>query len=231
MSARPFRVCVISTLLLLATALSSVADPVVIYSNFGAPPGYLTGTSDNPFIDRQGWVSSEANGYFMGFQLSEAAVLTSITFPVAWAGAQPVEFGASVFSSSGGGPDFSSGGLIERILVPFPADVPARTFTTLTLSSSLQPMLSANTLYFLGASPTRISGEFGFGFGSLWPWNNAGIQGIVVNNTPGGVFVTQGTLGAFQLNGEHSPVPEPATMLLFATGAGLVLQRARRRRG
>jgi hypothetical protein len=135
-----------------------------------------------------------------------------------------------VYSSSGGVPDFSGGGLIDRMVVPFPADAQPGTVTMLTLSSSLQPMLSANTLYFLGALPTRITGEFGFAFGSVWPWNNAGMQGIVVNNAPGGMSISQGTLGAFQLNGEQSPVPEPATMLLFATGAGLVLQRVRRRR-
>ena len=221
MSACPFRVCVISALVVLGATRSSTADPVVIYSNFGPPPGYLS----------QGWLSSEENAYYMGFQLTESALLTSVTLPAAWAGGErPVEFGATVFSSSGGAPDFSGGGLIDRMVVPFPADAQRGTVTMLTLSSSLQPMLSANTLYFLGALPTRVAGQFGFAFGSAWPWNNAGIQGIVVNHSPGGTFISQGTLGAFQLNGEHSPVPEPGTMLLFATGAGLVLQRVRRRR-
>jgi PEP-CTERM motif-containing protein len=221
MSAPPFRMCVVSALFLLGAARSSTADPVVIYSNFGPSPGYLSEGWPN-----SGWLSSEENGYYMGFQLTEAARLTSVTLPVAWAGELPVEFGAWVYSSSGG----ARGELIERMVVPFPADVPPRTITTLTLSSSLQPMLSANTLYFLTASPTRITGQFGFAFGLLWPWNNAGVSGPVIAASPVGMSVGTGQLGAFQLTGEPSPVPEPATILLFATGAGFVLQRVRRRR-
>jgi hypothetical protein len=68
MSARPFRVCVISALVVLGAARASTADPVVIYSNFGPPPGYLS----------QGWLSSEENAYYMGFQLTEAALLRSV---------------------------------------------------------------------------------------------------------------------------------------------------------
>ena len=227
MSAIAFRICALSLVCTLGIARSSSADPVVIYSNFGAPPGYLTPTPDDPFTrPTQGWVSAEDGGYFMGFQLTEAAVLTSVTVPMAWIGAQPVEFGATVFSSSGG----ALGAPIERLLVPFPADVPPRTFTMLTLSSSIQPTLSADTLYFLSATPTRVAGQFGFGFSSIWPWNNAGIEGVYVHvSGGGGRFVGQGPLGAFQLTGEPNPVPEPGTVLLMATGAGLIARRVRRR--
>jgi PEP-CTERM motif-containing protein len=229
MSAPTFRMCVVSALLVLGAARSSVADPVVIYSNFGPPPGYLPGSPDH--VLQQRWVSSEENAYYMGFQLTEAALLSSVTVPVAWApgAGLPADFSASLYSSSGGAPNFSTGGLIEQIVVPFPADTPSGTIRMLTFSSSLQPMLNANTLYFLGVIPTRIAGPVWW-FGTLWPWNNAGIQGIVVNHSPGGMSISQGTLGAFQLNGEPNAVPEPATMLLFATGAGFVLHRVRRRR-
>jgi hypothetical protein len=223
MWARRFCLCVMCALLVLGAARSSTGEPVVIYSNFGASPGYLP----------QGWESSEENNYYMGFQLNETALLRSVTLPVEWlGGAQPADFSVAVFSSRGGAPDISTGGMIERMVVPFPADPPSGTIMMLTFLSSLQPMLSASTLYFIDAIPTRIrSGPGGsFAFGTLWPWNNAGIQGSVVSNSPAGLFISQGTLGAFQLTGELSPTPEPATMALFATGAGLMLRRVRRRR-
>jgi hypothetical protein len=222
------RLCVALLVFGLGVARTSSADPVVIYSNFGAPPGHLPVSPGGLF--QHGWISSEENAYYMGFQLTEAARLTSVIFPMAGGTSLPVGFAASLHSSTGAAPNFSTGGLIERMVGPFPADVPAQTITMLTLSSSLQPMLSANTLYFLGVNATGTTGQFGFGFVTFWPWNNAGIQGIVANHTPVGTGLSQGTLGAFQLNGEPSAVPEPATMLLFATGAGLVVQRVRRRR-
>ena len=220
MSVKDLRLCVALFVGVLGVARSATADPVVIYSNFGSTPGYASAAWPG-----SGWLSSEENAYYMGFQLTEAARLTSVTLPTGWSGAQPVNFGATVFSSVGG----ALGGVIERMVIPFPADVPSRTITTLTLPSALQPLLSANTLYFLGALPTQVSGP-GFAFSSLWPWNNAGVGGPVVVASPAGRFLTQGTLGAFQLTGDLSPTPEPSTMLLFTTGAGLILQRVRRRR-
>jgi hypothetical protein len=221
MWARFFRFSVLCAFLVLGAARHSVADPVVIYSNFGPSPGYLS----------QGWESSEENNYYMGFQLSDAAVLRSVTLPVEWVGgAQPANFSVNLYPSRGGAPDFSSG--IEHIVVPFPADAPSRTIMMLTFPSALQPTLSANALYFIDAIPTQVrADQGGFAFGVLWPWNNAGIQRSIVANSPAGAFVVSPrTLGAFQLNGDVSPTPEPATMVLFATGAGLMLRRARQRR-
>ena len=42
MSARLFRISVVSALFLLGLARVSSAEPVVIYTNFGPPPGYVT---------------------------------------------------------------------------------------------------------------------------------------------------------------------------------------------
>jgi len=207
----PSRVSVISALIVLSAARAATADPVVIYSNFGPSPGYGS----------QVWSSSEENGYFMGFQLNEAARLSSVTVPMAWRGNLPADFSVWVFASSGGAP----GATIEQMVIPFPADAPPDTFMMLALSSALQPTLSANTLYFLFASPSKITGP-GFTFSSLWPWNNGGIQGSVARISPAGAFITQGTLGAFQLTGELAPTPEPTSMVLVASGiAGLFARR------
>ena len=69
MSVCRFPVCVISGLIVLGAARTSTAGPVVIYSNFGPSPGYLS----------QVWSSSEENGYAMGLELTESALLRSVT--------------------------------------------------------------------------------------------------------------------------------------------------------
>jgi hypothetical protein len=229
MSAIAFRICVVVLVATVTSARSSSADPVVIYSNFGPAPGYLQGTWDNPFLDPQGWVNSDENAYSMGFQLSEAAQLSSIALPVVWGPSLPEGFSVSLRVAEGGVP-FPMNTLLERIVVPVPEDAQPGDVSMLTLPSALQPMLSANTLYFLTAFATG-SLETSLGaFGTIWPWNNAGIQGLVVNSTAGGVASRQGPLGAFQVHGEVNPVPEPATVLLIATGGGLVAQRIRKHR-
>ena len=222
MSVKNVRLCVALLMCALGVARGATADPVVIYSNFGPSPGYTF----------SGWLNSDENAYFMGFQLDASARMTSVTLPVRWGGDLPGGgFSVSLYGSSEGGPDFSGrgeAGLIERIVVPLPADAQPRTVSMLTLTSTVQPVLSAGTLYFLGdfvVAPSTFTA-----IATLWPMNSAGIQGLVVNNSPGGNFITQGTLGAFQLNGEPSPIPEPSTMLMFATGVGLVAERLRRRR-
>ena len=219
MSVRKFRLYAGVFAIMGITAARASADPVVIYNNFGPSPGYLSA----------GWTNSDENAYYMGFQPIATAQLTSVTLPVQWAAVLPGGgFSVSLYRSSGGAPDFSGSGsgLIEQIVVPLPADAQPRSFSVLTLTSTVQPTLSAGTLYFLGAVVTPPSSLAGIS--TSWPMNNAGIQGLVVNSTPGGVFITQRTLGAFQVNGELSPTPEPATVALFSTGLGLIAYRRRR---
>jgi hypothetical protein len=94
---------------------------------------------------------------------------------------------------------------------PFPPSLP-EFGGTLIADSSLRPRLETNALYFLWAHTSSSSAGPGSSADVIWPWNNTGIQGTIrqvglTNRT----FV--GTLSAFQINGEHSPVPEPATVM------------------
>jgi PEP-CTERM motif-containing protein len=222
MSARPFRVCVISALLVLGAARSSTAEPIVIYSNFGPEPGYVVENWD-PFGTHV-WDTSDEHLYMMGFQLDQAAQLTSVMLPIVWGRQIVAGVNVRVWRSSDGMPVFGSGGLVETVTIPTPGDAQPFTASMLSGQSIAQPLLDANTLYFLYVFPTSALWHV------KWPWNNAGVSGPVVLSSPGGVAVRTGQLSAFQLNGNLDPVPEPATMVLFATGAGLVLQRVRRRR-
>lgn len=214
MSACRFRVCVISALVLLGAARSSTAEPVVIYSNFGPAPGHLAGPPWTNGVNA--WVQSEEAGYFMGFELTEAARLDSILLPWARASQNP-GIGIELVSSS-----------LSSIIESWRYDVEPAVIrgeeARFTLArSTLHPLLEANTTYFLRIYSLWPSTQL------IWPWNNAGIEGTIrqaglTNRT------FTGPLSAFQIEGEPGAVPEPATLLLFASGAGLVLQRVRRRR-
>lgn len=223
MSASSFRVYVISAFFVLGATRASTADPVVIYSNFGLDPGYIV-EHWNP-IGTHVWDTSDEHLYMMGFQLDQPARLTSVTLPIVW-GRQIVN-GVSVHvqASDGSGPIVGPGGIgiLDTITIPTPSGAQPFTANLLTGQSTTNPLLAANTLYFLWVFPTGPTWTIN------WPWNNAGVGGIVVLSSGAGPAARQGTLGAFQLTGESSPTPEPATIVLFATGAALVLQRVRKR--
>jgi hypothetical protein len=224
MSAYPFRVCVISALVVLGAARASTADPVVIYSNFGPDPGYIV-ENWNP-TGTHLWDTSDEHLYMMGFQLNQPSQLTSVTLPIVW-GRQIVN-GVSVHvqASDGSSPIVGPGGIgiLDTITIPTPSGAQPFTANLLTGQSTTNPLLAANTLYFLWVFPTGPTWDI------RWPWNNAGVNGTVVLSSGGGREAHQATLSAFQLNGEPNPTPEPATMVLFATGAGLMLQQLRRGR-
>ena len=204
--------------LLLCGARSASADPVVLFDTFGPSPGYVADSA---------YGMSDQNASLMGFQLTETARLLSVTAPARWHAALAGGMTISIWQSIDGLPDFGFGGVLERIAVPRPPDAGPGVTSVLTAVSAVQPVLSADTLYFLGLHVCCAGVDV-----VSWPWNNAGIQGTVVRFLfPPGVAST-GTLAAFRLEGEPiaAPVPEPGTLLLVATGVGLVARSARRRK-
>ena len=155
----------------------------------------------------------------MGFSLDMPALLTSIGLSVARPEGESGNISLQLFSDSGG-----TLSVVEQWQLPLPASQGANA-GMLVATSATQPLLQANALYFLWAH----SGSPSSSADVIWPWNNAGVQGTIrqvglTNQT----FV--GTLSAFQVNGELSPIPEPGTMLLLGTGAAFLVQRVRERR-
>lgn len=216
---RPLATSVLLAGLLLWSAPSANADPVVLFDTFGPSPGYLADSA---------YGMSDQNSVLMGFQLSETARLLSVTAPARWHPALAGGITISIWQSTDAGlPDFSVGSVLESIAVPRPPDAGPGTTSVLTAVSMVQPVLSADTLYFLGLHVCCSGVDV-----VSWPWNNAGIQGTVVSFLfPPGVVAT-GTLAAFRLEGEPigAPVPEPATLLLVGSGIGLLTRYSRRRR-
>lgn len=230
MSERAYPVWLLLFVASLALPRVSSAEPVVIYSNFGPAPGYLVGDwvpiqHQNP----QASMNSDGAAYYMGFQLNEPAQLTSITLPIVWGGVLPEGFSLTLRGSENGQAVAGPRGVIERLVLPLPADAEPRNVSLASAESVAQPLLAADTLYFLGVFATGSTATDPAAWNTLWPWNNAGIEGTVVNFNVIGIGIRHNLLGAFQLQGEPAPIPEPATLLLVAAGGGAILTRARRR--
>lgn len=160
----------------------------------------------------------------MSLSIRPEAKRSDVLLPAQWGSQLAGGVNVSLRSSINGVPDLSLGSVFETIEVPRPDDAVSGGVSWITANSTLQPLLAANTLYFL--SMHICCGPVDEIF---WPLNNAGIQGPVTNFFFPPATVATGTLGAFQLTGEPSPVPEPATVLLLATGTGLMARRFRRR--
>jgi len=220
MSVRKFRLCAGVLAIIWITASTTSADPVVLYSNFGSSPGYiqpLWDPSSSVSSITGAWVSQQQhNQFYMTFETSQDARLTSLMLPVMWIRSLST---IQVFLRDGLYP-----ATIEQFAVTAPAGTEDGTISMFTLTSALQPTLAAHTTYFLDVVP--FSPLFST---TAWPWNNSGATGTIFEASPGGdPRRLTGTLGAFQVNGELSPTPEPATLGLIGTGLALIAHRRRR---
>lgn len=224
MRASVFPICGLAFLFGISTGGRAQADPVIIYSNFGPPPGFVQHDWAVPghFPGAPFYHQTDQSQFAMGFRVSEDAVLTSMTFPVVWAQELPNGIVARVLPTEDGVPFFTCD--IACVELPVPATASPFTASLLTADTEGQPMLHAGATYFLFVHVRAP------GFDTIyWPWNNAGAEGTVVDFFLGPTF-RNGRLAAFQIEGEQAPVPEPATLLLLATGAGAIAARTRRRR-
>jgi hypothetical protein len=219
MSVRKVRLCAGVVAIIGITASTVSADPVVLYSNFGSAPGYNQGPWDpsSPVITGAWMSQSQHNSFYMMFQPVETGRLMSLVLPVVWVGnlsTIDVILADGLYPAS-----------IEHFLVTAPDGAQDGTVSMLTLTSVLQPTLLAHTTYFLNVVPfTPVFSKV------LWPWNNSGAIGTVVETDVccGNIRSFRDTLSAFQVNGELSPTPEPATFALIATGLGLIAHRRQR---
>lgn len=87
--------------------------------------------------------------------------------------------------------------------------------------------LTGGQEYFLVLSPLSLTDDSW----NAWDKNNQGVDGLFLSSTNGGSTWTGGgtinLLGAFDVLGDPSTVPEPGSWLMLAAGIGMIAMRAR----
>jgi len=87
--------------------------------------------------------------------------------------------------------------------------------------------LTGGQQYFMVLGPLSLSDNSW----TPWNWNSTGVTGLDLYSENGGSWHNNGTqtLGAFEIDGAASGVPEPGALLLLGTGFIAILGAARRK--
>jgi hypothetical protein len=199
------------SILLVAASGAAHAD-TVLFTNFGPSFAYDT-TSGNPVGN-----IFDGNLYGAGdeFSVASTAKLSSLDIALSCAFVCSDNFTVALRTDSAGLP----GSVLESFLVPTTLLGPfGNNNPPLVLNSVLTPTLSVGSNYWVTVtadSSDTIS----------WNLNSTGSALNTAFSSDGGTtwFSPSGqTPGALQINGaSSSPVPEPGSLALLATGAGLL---------
>ncbi len=193
--------------IMVALAILLTTSPIVkaatIFSTFGPSDTY--NTANGPAIDggaRGGPGQQVAASFTPGsdylFDSADFAFVTNLTN-------QSDTFDVRLMSDSGGLPNTP----IESFSVSIPVGPNPAIYT---ISSTLHPLLSSGTPYWLAVSPHDT-----LSFGA-WFFNNQGFIGFAIGPFPGSFTGTANdATPAFRAEGTAA-VPEPATMLLLGSG-------------
>lgn len=204
---------------LLAASIIRPANALVLFDNFGPRNAY-----DNTI----GWtLGYQAPPYIQGegFTPGVSATLNSIEVAINLVNG-PNELTLKLMTDDSGKP----GSVIEEWAVSGAMGLFGDAFPTFTVTSALNPLLSAGTQYWVVpfvSSDTHAA----------WNWNSIGDFGPHAFSSDGGATFNVGVYerGAFRVlggaGGGGPEVPEPGTLaLLVGAGAGGSLLLIRRRR-
>lgn len=209
----------LSTLILAGTTPGVCRADTVLFSNYGPSFTYVLGLGDTVGNDLAGsnWGAGDA------FVSLATAPLSSIYVSAACTMGCSDNLVVNLDANAGGKP----GAVLESFSVSASVLGPFGTFhAPLMLNSVLHPTLTAGTEYWVTLT-TDLNNTL------VWNLNSIGQVSSEASSTDGGVTWTAPSslaTGALQVNGvsSTSPVPEPASFGLLATGLAMLAGSRRR---
>jgi hypothetical protein len=204
------RIC--ASVFLIASAFSPRAHATVIFSNFGPGLSYDT-SGGNPIGNLSDGNTYGEAGVFTTGSAADALDSIQIALSCAFSCLDPVVVTLSSDNSGQPGAILESFQLAAVMLGTLGDNNPP-----LLLTSALEPVLAANTQYWV-----TVSSDLNDSI--AWNWNLAGDTSPEALSVDGGVswFAPSGlTPGAFEVNTVSIASPEPSSLGLML-GAGLLL--------
>ncbi|WP_031499018.1 PEP-CTERM sorting domain-containing protein [Bryobacter aggregatus] len=195
-------------LLVLATPLLA---STIVYSNFGPSQSYAA----------LGINVGNGTVFGSGFSPTATGILESISLPL-FTRLDTTAVSNLTVGISEGIPNAIS--FLELWTVSA-SSLSTASITTLTLQSLVHPILASGTLYYLTIFTLgdEVDGTFS------WAKNNMGDAKGVTSFNHGNTFSSPGAAsGAFEIQANVDSVPEPSTLLLTASAAGVLWWRRRR---
>jgi hypothetical protein len=190
------------------------ADATTLYTTFGT--GQTYDQSDGYFVDGSGGYDGKTQIIGAPFTPAINATLDSIDFAAYYVGGSSNQITVQLVNDSAGLP---TGSLIASFNF---IDILTTTPAVYTATSTVHPLLTASTQYWVVLTPTVLSSTTH----SLWCTNNQGIIGVAWEQPPNTSWTweTNYKTPAFDVNGTiASTVPEPGILILLGISMASVV--------
>jgi hypothetical protein len=212
-----YRVLMVACLMLSTLSMPGRTDasPITIYSNFGPGLAHDSAQANPVGFD---FFTGDTDAQGASFAANVDAILTSVAVALSgFSGTNAAPVTVALRSDLGGLPD----GILETFSIPAASLGPFGVANApFVVTSLLHPVLTSSQRYWvtIGGTPTDAV---------AWNLSSVGASDPTATSVDNGVsWQTLGlTPGAFEVNGDTTQVPEPATIVLLGSGAMVLVRR------